>query len=154
MLVVRRQHNSMKTALIAVGITTVLFIGSCCGGLWWTFHVSDDEIVDFVTFGHGLPESGRVVGTQIDYTIEREYWFLIFDSDPEGIAWFAKRYSRGVSIDDLSRERPRGWEKNEVGTVTWNLAAIKNGRYFQHKGNHGFLSIDLTRNRVYVFRST
>ena len=120
---------------------------------------SDADLIDYVTFGAGLPPNSTVVATKRAPAMAQDgRHYLIFDTDDAGVAAFAKAYTGG-SLDEMKQSRTElrgatssGTWMDTVDGLPWDLAAIKSGRFSRHARTNGFLSIDLSPNRVYVFR--
>jgi hypothetical protein len=137
--------------LATLGLLVIATLGGCSG--------SDSELIDYVTFGAGLPPNSRVVATKRDSGFAQDgRLYLIFDTDSAGIATFTKAYTGGT-LDSMKRSRTElngatssGTWMDTVDNLPWDLAAISNGRFSRHASTNGFLSIDLSTNRVYVFR--
>ena len=119
----------------------------------------DSQRVDFITLGVGLPPNSKIVHVLQESGFQQDARsYLVFDTDRAGIEQFALAYSGGVPISQFQKDRDKigNYADVDPGVPWWELRPIQNGRYFKHKledlQSFGFLSIDLDKNRVYMFR--
>lgn len=142
------------TALRTILVGAIAFIAAGCS------NSPSAEVIEFVTWGQGLPKDATVVSWMQESGFKQDAKvFLIFDTTSAGCAEFAQKYSDGATLDELLTSRTEikgarstGTYADRIPEIPWDLTTISNGRFFQREQTTGFLSIDLDKNRVYVFR--
>ena len=141
--------TALKTMLV---FATALLTAGCSNS-------PSTEQIEFVTWGQGLPKDAKIVAWKESGFTQDPKEFLIFDTTSAGCAEFAQKYSDGATLDELLTSRTEikgarstGTYADRIPDIPWDLTTISNGRFFQREQTTGFLSIDIDKNRVYLFR--